>query len=363
VDIAFLDRQTRYFGNRGKDRLAVLRWTPDLALLWRIKRGGVHRLHRRVALVWIAIDRLHYFRRTCDRRLGIARLVPDKGLVGVEPLLQHVGDCRAADPRVRALVPHNRQGRECGLGIPEIVGENGNSRVADGRDLLDAPHVCDVGGVEAFHLTARYRAVPDRCGQHAGKFQVDAVDQLAIDLVGGIEPLQWLAGYVPVLRVFELDRFRRIELRRRLRDLAKSRRLAGWLVRDDAVGGVALLSRDAPACRCGSDQHVARGRTAFADILVRVADPAAAAGGQISPYALARGVRAWRREFGCHLRPIAFQLLGNQLREAGHRALSHFGARNPDDDRVVRADNDPGVHFLGAVGRLRGRDIEWNTEA
>jgi hypothetical protein len=36
VDIAFLDGQTRYFGNRGKDRLAVLRWTPDLALLWRI---------------------------------------------------------------------------------------------------------------------------------------------------------------------------------------------------------------------------------------------------------------------------------------------------------------------------------------
>src|SRR5262249_27929637 len=195
------------------------------------------------------------------------------------------------------------------------------------------------------------------------EFHVDAVDQFAIDLVCGVEPLRWFAGYFPVLRVLEFDLLGRIELCRRLRNLAKSRRLAGRPVRYDAVGGVALLSRDAPACRCGTDQHVPRRRTRFADILVRVADPTATAGGQISPYSLARGVRAWRREFGCHLRPIAFQLLGNQLREAGHRALSHLGTRNPDDDRVVRTDDDPGVHFRGAVGRLPGRTIELNTDS
>jgi len=64
--------------------------------------------------------------------------------------------------------------------------------------------------------------------------------------------------------------------------------------------------------------------------------------------------------------PIAFELLDDELGEAGERALSHLGARDAHDDRVVGADHHPGVD-LGSHGSLRGgvageRDMEAERE-
>src|SRR5262249_16805224 len=81
-----------------------------------------------------------------------------------------------------------------------------------------------------------------------------------------------------------------------------------------------------PAARRGGVQHFARRRPALADILVRLADAPAAAGRKIPPDALAREIFAGGREFSRDLGPVAFQLLGNELREAGQRPLTHLRA-------------------------------------
>ena len=115
----------------------------------------------------------------------------------------------------------------------------------------------------------------------------------------------------------------------------------------------------------GLDQHHARRRAALAHVVVRVADAAAAAGARSRPRrACARGSGPGVGYSVGDLRPVALELLGDELREAGQRALPHLGARDADHDGVVRADHDPGVDFRRAV-RLRAplRAAERNVEA
>src|SRR5262249_14016070 len=47
---------------------------------------------------------------------------------------------------------------------------------------------------------------------------------------------------------------------------------------------------------------------------------------------------------------VAFELLGDKLREARQRALAHLRARDADDDGVVRTDHHPGIDLRRAVG-------------
>src|SRR5262249_2607249 len=54
---------------------------------------------------------------------------------------------------------------------------------------------------------------------------------------------------------------------------------------------------------------------------------------------------------GRDLRPVAFELLGDELGEPGERALTHLGAGDANDHRVVRADHHPGVDLGRAVLR------------
>src|SRR5690606_5280340 len=98
-----------------------------------------------------------------------------------------------------------------------------------------------------------------------------------------------------------------------------------------------------------------------AHIVMGFANPPAAAGGEIAPGAVAREVLARRRIFGGHLRPVALQFLGDELRQAGQRALAHFGARDADDHGVVGPDDDPGIDLRR--GALRQGFAEGNVEA
>src|SRR5207253_6404049 len=90
-------------------------------------------------------------------------------------------------------------------------------------------------------------------------------------------------------------------------------------------------------------EHLARRRTALAHIFVRLADAAAAGAGIVAPDALARDVLAGRGIFGRDLRPIAVELLGDELGKPGERALAHLGTRDADDHAVVRTHHDPGI--------------------
>ncbi len=58
VGFALRQRQARGLGGCSQRRLAILRRRPDLASLRRVARRRVHRLHRSVVLIGIAVDRL-----------------------------------------------------------------------------------------------------------------------------------------------------------------------------------------------------------------------------------------------------------------------------------------------------------------
>ncbi len=188
--------------------------------------------------------------------------------------------------------------------------------------------------------------------QHAGHGEVDAVELLAGDLVDGVEPLQRLAGDRPVLRILELHFLRRLELGRRRGDGA----IGGLLARavgDDAVGGGAFARRHLPVGRGRCDQHLAGHGAALADILVAFTDAAAAAGREILPDAVALQVLARGRILPGDFGPVAIQLFGDELGEAGQRALSHLRARDADHHLVVGMDHHPGVDLLNLRGMGR----------
>src|SRR5436309_12691924 len=96
---------------------------------------------------------------------------------------------------------------------------------------------------------------------------------------------------------------------------------------------------------------------------MRVADATAATRGEIAPHAFARDALAGRRILGRHFRPVALELLGYHLREAGERSLSHLGPRDPDHDRVVRADDHPGGDLGRAVLRPDDARAERDLQA
>src|SRR5262249_57340966 len=98
-----------------------------------------------------------------------------------------------------------------------------------------------------------------------------------------VEPLDALADDLPVLRVLKLDLGRRLDLGGGFRHLAVSRRAAGRLVRDHAVRCAAFGGWNFPLIGGGLDQHLAGHRAAFADELVRLANAAAAGGGEVTP--------------------------------------------------------------------------------
>src|SRR5262249_37391024 len=71
------------------------------------------------------------------------------------------------------------------------------------------------------------------------------------------------------------------------------------------------------------------------------------AGAHLAPGALRRKIAAGRDALGRDLRPVAFELLGDELGEAGERALPHLGACDADDAGVVGLYRDPDADFAG----------------
>ena len=92
VYLALVGRQTRCSKCCGKGGFAVLRAAPDFALVGRVTRGRVHRLHRRVVQERIGVDRLDLLGRAGDGRLRVPVLVADEGLLGIEAGFQNLGD-------------------------------------------------------------------------------------------------------------------------------------------------------------------------------------------------------------------------------------------------------------------------------
>ena len=277
--------------------------------------------------------------------------------------MRNAGDRGARHLAGLARIPHDRQRLDRLVGAPVAVGDHGDAGIADLHHLLDARHAGDLGGVEALDLAGANRQVLDGGDQHAGHLDVDAVDLLAGELVGGVEALEALAGDLPVLGVLELDVLRGFELGGRFRHLAVGDLAARRLVGDHAVRRAAFGRRHLPFIGGGLDQHGAGGGAGLADILVRGADAAAAAGRHVAVDALAREALAGGRIFGGDLGPVAFELFGDELGEPGERALAHFGTRDADHHGVVGPDHHPGIDLGRAVRGAHDVGTERKTQA
>ena len=274
--------------------------------------------------------------------------------VALSPSCEVAGDGRARLRRGFALVPDDRQGLERGLGSPPGIGDHGDAGILHLHDLAKSRHGGDLRLVVACELAAEYRARLDGCAQHAGQLDIDGIDLAAVELVGGIEPLDAFARDLPVLRVLELDGLgvRRGELGGRSGNLAVAGGTVRSCVRDDTVGHRELRDRHLPIIRRRLQQHHARERAATAHIVLRAADAAAAAGRHVAPDAFTRKVGAGSDLLGGHLLPVAFELLGDQLRKPGESALAHLRARDPDHAGVVGLDHDPDIDLGAGIGGL-----------
>ena len=122
-------------------------------------------------------------------------------------------------------------------------------------------------------------------------------------------------------------------------------------MRDDAVGYGEFADRDLPLVGRRLQQHHARRGAATADVVLRGADAAAAAGAHLAPGAFAGEIAGGRDAFGRHLAPVALELFGHELGKSGQRSLPHLRARDADHAGIVGLDRDPDVDF----GRRRAR--------
>ncbi len=195
----------------------------------------------------------------------------------------------------------------------------------------------------------------DRRVDHAGQFQIRAVDLLAGQLVGGVETLKRLARDGPVLGVLQGDGLGHRQLGRGQGNLAVGRRTARGAMGDHALGRGAVARRHAPGIGRRRHQHLARGGAAFAHVVVGAANAPAAAGGEAFPYLAPGQVGARRGVFGGHAGPVTVQFLGHQLGQARQGALAHFRTRDADHHGLVRPHHDPGGDLVHLPGPGQGR--------
>ena len=341
-------------GRRGKRGVAILRRHPDLHLAVGELRRAVHRLHRGVGEERRGIVRLHHLRRAGECCLHIAVLLAERRLLRVEAGLQQGRDLRAVHGGAGALVPHDRQRGERGLRLVPLVGHHRDRVVVHRDDLPHARHRFDLVGIEGFQRAAEHRALRDRRVQHVGQLHVDREYLLAGQLLDRIQPLHALADDRPLRRRLQLHLGRHRQLRRIGGDLAVAQRPAARRMGDHAVRRRAFRRRHIPPLRRRRDQHGASRRAALAHIVHRAADAAAAAGGHVAPGALGGEIGIGRNILGAHMLPVGVEFIGDELREAGERALAHLRAGNAHDGGVVGADHHPDAKFLAAALRQCG---------
>ena len=123
---------------------------------------------------------------------------------------------------------------------------------------------------------------------------------------------------------------------------------------DHAFADSHLAHCNAPLVGSRLQQHGAGRSPALTHVILRAAYAPAAAGGHVAPDALAGQVLAGRDHLYFDARPIAVELFGNQLGQAGVGALAHFSAGHADDAGFVGLHHHPGIDLGGVAARTLG---------
>ncbi len=129
--------------------LRVLRRRPDFGLGALHMRGAVHRLQRGMRDERIMIGRLDHLRRALQRGRGIAVVAQADGRRLGPELRGLAGKTGAALLRRRALVPFHLEFLARLVGVPETIGDDGDTRHQAGEI---AAAVDDEGMAHARHL-------------------------------------------------------------------------------------------------------------------------------------------------------------------------------------------------------------------
>ena len=288
---------------------------------------------------------------------GIANIrVGEHFVGGGQTSLQPAGDAGAGFFGVRTLVPHDGQLLQGHLGPPPAISHHCHGALIHPHHCLDAAPGADGSSVKAHQLATKHGAVHDGRVLHAGQLGINAILHLAIDLDRRIHPLHGFAGNGPVLGRLEHNGFdiRRSQLGGSCGHLAETQLAARGAVLDHPLVHPQLSRADVPLCGGRLQQHDAGSGTTLSHIVLRTADATAAAGRHIAPDALAGQVLCRGHSLGDHLRPVALQFFGHQLRQTGVGSLPHLGPCHPHHAGVVWAHHHPGIDLLSAsAGRSR----------
>ena len=211
--------------------------------------------------------------------------------------------------------------------------------------------------VDRFQPAAEDRAMHDGGVEHARQPHVDRVDRLPGDLVDAHRDARvGLPASFHSPGFFSRMSAGGVILAASAATAPNVTRALAWLVGDRCSSGDAFRRRDVPARRGGGDQHLPRRGAGLPQRKLRERDRAARPGRQVAPDFAPAQIFLRSHELGAHLRPVAFELLGDQHGEAGHRALAHLGVGNADGDGVVGLDHDPAADLDGCI---RSRSRSW----
>ncbi len=230
-----------------------------------------------MVLVRVRVNRFNAPRRRGKGGLGITILIADHRIIGIQTGFEHLRHTGAGVGNIRAVVPFDGQGVQRGFGAPPGVGHHGHRAVTDAQYLFHAGAFCDGRCIKTFNFATKHRAVLDGCIQHARHGEVGAVNLFAGDFVHRVQTRQPFAHQLPVFRILEGDLRRWRQLGRFGRHLAEGGGSAAGCMCDDAVGSAAFCGRHFPVVGRCLHQHHAGSGAAFAHIVVRFADAAAAA--------------------------------------------------------------------------------------
>ncbi len=280
------------------------------------------------------VDRLH--RRMREKRQLVRRFKPVAGSKALGDVASRFRDhailfARGAQIlpnilqvkiRVRTFFPVYHQRIEALLGRPHVIADH-RDQIVQHDHLLHARNFPGGAVVDLGDLAAENRTGLQGCEFHIGQHRVDAVDGLAVDLVGGVEPLQRLADQPEILRILEWNILSRILRVRCIHQLAIGEFASALRMHDLAIGGRAACRFDLPSLRGGLNQHGARAGAGSAQGLPPRPNRIGIAGGLNAEKRIAVELVARRRVLHHHLRKIGIKLLSEDHRYRSIGALPH----------------------------------------